>query len=72
MAGLVNYGSSDEEDNLQDEAPTMNVSSLKALSYKNLMTDDIEDRRATQPQLPNPRTVPKVVSNFGIFEDHGV
>jgi len=64
MAGLVNYGSSGEEDNIQDDLPKMNVSlRLRTVLEQADSTDP--RRRAFLHHRLIIRMVPSMVSTIG-------
>jgi hypothetical protein len=66
MAGLVSYGSSDEEDNIQIETTTVDVSTITKTYFLNALTDNTDCRQTIPPEFQHPRMVPKMVSDANV------
>ena len=63
MAGLVSYGSSDEEDDLQKETPILDVSTILNTYFPNASTDNTGHRQAIRLQPKYLQMAPKMVSD---------
>lgn len=70
MAGLVNYGSSDENDDPKDEISSIDVSLLQRSGYQNLSTDNTDHRRTGQSQALEPQTGLRVVRKISALLGH--